>query len=281
MRQILAGLFLCSVCTASTHAQTVGQTRHYKKGTDPNALCRAISKADNDDRVELRTSYGTVEFGRMGSGICVNGTLVYDNSDADRLKHWGPFKLHDEEILLFEGANLGSGGITGETFFLVLKPNKAPALTYTPINSLETPVTNVSMDKGAIYVDFLIDADDSYAEIKSPLRFVSDKVVVDKVRPALYSKNGPRLTDKDCATIYEMSKADCPVKSRESHLDCANSANAAVGVGSSLAEMGTFRWISRLPGFNDEAFNRNCLAWCNGNGVSYEEFESSVCNIKK
>jgi hypothetical protein len=280
MRQLLLALFLCAVCIASAYAQPVGRAPHYKKGIDPNALCRANANAGNDDRVELRTSYGIVDYWRIGSRICVNGALVYDNSAVDRLQQWGPFRLSDDEVLLFEGSNLGSGGITGETFFLVLKPNKAPAVMQTPINALETPITKVSLMNDAIYVEFSIDVGDSYAEIKSPLRFVTDKVVVDRVRPAIYTKKGPRLTDKDCSTIYELSKDDCVAKSTEGHEDCAKSANAAVGVGSSLAEMGTFRWISRLPGFNEEGFNQNCLAWCTGKQVSYKTFSATVCNIK-
>lgn len=178
-----------TVCTAyAEDAPGVNPTsspKHikHKKGVDPAEIEKHIQYD-----VTVTTKYGVVQYNRYGSIIAVNGELVYDNSDIGLIEKIGDFKLNDEEVLLFEGNNLGNPemtGIFGETFFLILKANHSPTIVQAEINPAENPVKKVWQKNDEIYVDYKAGDND---QIKPPLKLVSDEVVFTKATPILNNK---------------------------------------------------------------------------------------------
>jgi hypothetical protein len=155
----------------------------HKKGVDPTEIEKHIQYD-----VTVNTKYGVVQYNKHGSIIAVNGVLVYDNSDIDLIGNIGDFKLNNEEVLLFEGNNLGNPeitGIFGETFFLILKPNHSPNIVQAVINPAENPVKKAWQKDDEIYVDYR-ENDRNLA--KPPLRFSFDKVIFTNGTPFPYKK---------------------------------------------------------------------------------------------
>lgn len=236
--------------------------------------------ANKEKAIKINTKYGLVEYYVRSAEITVNGESVYESSDdsLDYLESKGDFKLSNEEVILFELGATNSAGIEGETFFLILSPNKAPEIVQTPIEFLTNPVKRAWQEKDVVFVDFEVR---DYGEIKSPFKLESDKVNVTKVTPAIYAKSGPRLTDEDCSNLYDISNDDCSSLYAEHHLECDKYANADGNIGTSRAAMGTFRWLSQQPGFNKTKFNQSCIDWCKSKEVPFAQFSKNVCNIKK
>jgi len=184
---VVFGIF--TVCTAyaedTTGVAPASPRLHikHKKGTDPAEIEKRIQYD-----VTVNTKYGIVQYNNYGSIIAVNGELVYDNSDVGAIKNIGDFKLSNEEVLLFEGSNLGNPGITGimgETFFLILKPNHSTAIVQAVINPVENPVKKAWQKDDEIYVDYREDDKDL---AKPPLKFLSDKVIFTNGTPFPYNK---------------------------------------------------------------------------------------------
>lgn len=272
MKRIALIIFGGAVYFVSAYADTLPQT-----SSSPVTATTTQSEGEDEDVVRLNTRYGLVQYHKLGSMVTVNDARVYDGVGVDVLRHLGVFNLSNEYVILFEGGNTGSGGTQGETFFLILKQNKAPLVIRAQITPLENRIKKAWQDKDVIYVDFEVG---DYDEIKPPLKFVMDKVILDKALPALYAKTGPRLTDDNCKQLYGISLDDCSTKLTERHEVCTKSANAKSGIGMGGGEGRYFAWISHLPGFNESEFNKNCLAWCKGKEVSYKQFSKTVCNIR-
>jgi hypothetical protein len=165
----------------------------------------------------------------------------------------------------------------GQTFFLILNHTVAPRIVAARIDSLNNAIKRVWQERDVIFADFEVTA---YDEFKPPLRLIADKVKITNATPALYSKNGPRLTDSDCDMLYERASLDCKAITKEAGLQCQVYANADQGMGASLADMGTVRWMKQWPGFNVSRFDEICDAWCKGQDTTQAQFKSAVCNIQ-
>lgn len=236
---------------------------------------------NEEKAIKINTKYGLVEYYVRSAEITVNGESVYEssNNSLDYLESKGDFKLSNEEVILFELGATNSAGFEGETFFLILSPNKVPEIVQTPIEFLTNPVKRAWQEKDVVYVEFEVR---DYDEIKSPFKLESDKLIVTKITPAIYAKSGgPRLTDEDCSNLYGISKDYCSIIFTELKEDCVKHAKAEEGISGSRAAMGDFRFLSSQAGFNTPKFNDICLAWCKGKEVSFVQFSKNVCNNKK
>jgi hypothetical protein len=179
-----------SVCAAyaedATGVDPASPSLHikHKKGVDPAEIEKHIQYD-----VTVNTKYGVVQYNKHGlTMIAVNGELVYDNSDINLMENIGDFKLSNEEVLLFEGNNLGNPemtGIFGETFFLILKANHPPTIVQAGINPVENPVKKAWQKNDEIYVDYRVADND---QTKSPLKLLSDEVVFTKATPILHNR---------------------------------------------------------------------------------------------
>jgi hypothetical protein len=287
---IVSSVSTASSVDAASDVSSVSSVQTTASGAAPASAVASVSaqlsnenhstdNAADGDVVSINTKYGLVEYQKNDSSISVNGETVYDEANTDVMAERGNFQLSNEEVILFEGGSTGSGTLDGETFFLILKPDHSPAIVKTPISSHGNEVKRAWQVNEVIYVDFNVG---SYDKIKPPLKLVSDKVVVTESTPAPYVKNGPRLKDDDCSSLYGISKESCSNIRAQYNKSCVKTANASAGmIGSNLADMGNFKYLSGLLGFNETEFNRSCLAWCKGGDVSFEQFSKSVCNASK
>jgi hypothetical protein len=235
----------------------------HKKAVDPAEVEEHI-QYDNT----VNTKYGVVQYNTHGSIIAVNRKLVYHNSNVGLMKNIGDFKLDNEEVLLFEGAFLGSGmaNLVGETFFLVLKPNLPPTIVQTMIDPENNPVKKAWKQNNVIYVDFKVG---TYDEIISPLKFESEKVVISKMSPDLYAKKASTLTGDDCQRLYDMEIDNCSGWDVSENEQC---------LADSYNNMENF--LPGNPKFYEKELKSSCMNLCKGKDVLYEDFKLTVCNIK-
>lgn len=256
----------------STHA---GYTPMFRSVMAKLASPHVVSV--DEDFVNMRTRYGSIQYRLYGSEVLVEGEHIYENMSVDRLASLGYFKLKKMDVVLFEGANLGSGGANGESFFLLLTPDLPPRIVKTRIGPLVNPITKVWRRKEVIFVDF---ERGEYQDFRPPLKLVDKNVVMTRVAAVHGPDFRPSLKPDHCRNIYEIAKNSCTKMSEKTVPECAMRATSKGLIGDSNAESGLFNWLAEQRGFSEFDFNQTCQMWCDGVDVTYQKFSSLVCSIK-
>ncbi|HKB60651.1 MAG TPA: tetratricopeptide repeat protein [Gallionellaceae bacterium] len=214
----------------------------------------------------------TTDDGLPASTIMLNGKVVFKGDDGMYFSMSGYFRTEAADVILIGSNAGGSGTPDSPLYFLVIRsPSQTEVLT-DPDFVADTPDTDGLkkwMDKkGRIFVDLgYIGGDKKVAELDSG-----------KLTVHIYSEKGKPLSDDLCQWVYEKGMESC--KSQLAHEQGCEEYSNPAGVFSSHSDMTQLTYISNQPGYNQAGFNQSCLAWCNGKGVSYQQFSKTTCGAK-